>query len=186
MPILARKIKLSETSFERGYAGDGQALQVFFNRKMVLESSPQKLILSILWCIIKIMNECIFCKIIKEEIPSDKVYQNENFFVFLDKFPVAKGHTLIIPKHHVEWMQEASNQTIADLFVLVKKFMLKIKTALGCDYVQISVSGKDVPHLHIHLIPRSYNDGMKLNWPKVKYKEGETIKLIEKLKKPIK
>ena len=69
------------------------------------------------------MDSCIFCKIIKKEIPGEKVYEDENFLAFLDAYPVSDGHVLIIPKKHVVWMQEAEDETISAIFKLAKKLI---------------------------------------------------------------
>ena len=104
------------------------------------------------------MNGCIFCKIVKGDIPSVKVYENDDFLAFLDIQPVADGHLLLTPKEHVVWMQDASDQTISDIFKLAKKLMVALKQGVKCDYVMLSVVGKDVPHFHVHLIPRFLHD----------------------------
>ena len=126
------------------------------------------------------MKNCIFCKIAKKEIPSEKVYENKSLFAFLDINPISDGHILIIPKKHATWMQEADDQSIAGVFKLAKKLMLALKKGLKCDYVQISVGGTDVPHFHVHLIPRYHNDGFT-SWPTKKYKEGEMNKVAKKI-----
>lgn len=126
------------------------------------------------------MENCIFCKIVKKKVPADKVYEDENFLVFLDIEPVSEGHLLIIPKNHVVWMQEADDKTISEIFKLTKKLMLSLKKGVGCDYVSVSVVGTDVPHFHIHLIPRYFNDGLT-KWPNKKYKEGEANMLAKKI-----
>lgn len=118
------------------------------------------------------MENCIFCKIIKEEIPSRKVYENKDFLSFLDIYPVSFGHILVIPKEHIIWMQDASDKTISDIFQLCKKLMLAIKKAMNCDYVQLAISGIDIQHFHIHLIPRYKNDGLA-EWPTKNYKNEE-------------
>ncbi len=126
------------------------------------------------------MQDCIFCKISKGEIPSNKIYENENFLVFLDIKPVSDGHLLIVPKKHIVWMQEADDETIEDIFKLTKKMMLALKKGINCDYVQESVVGNEIPHFHIHLIPRYYGDKYK-NFPTKEYKEGQEKKLLEKI-----
>jgi len=123
---------------------------------------------------------CIFCKIVKKEIQADGVYEDENFLSFLDIQPVSDGHILVIPKKHVIWMQEADDCTIAEIFKLSKKLMRAIKNGLGCDYVQVSVVGKDVPHFHIHLIPRYLNDNLS-QFPTKKYKEGQPSEVAKKI-----
>ena len=123
------------------------------------------------------MKDCIFCKIAKGEIPSNKVYEDENFLSFLDIKPVSDGHILIIPKKHIQWMQEVDNETIANIFVLTKKLMLALKNGLPCDYVQMSVVGNEVPHFHVHLIPRHEGDNFR-NFPTKEYKDDTQKKEI--------
>ncbi len=125
-------------------------------------------------------NTCIFCKIIKEEIPCNKVYKNEKFLAFLDIQPVSDGHILIIPKKHVIWMQEAEDKMIAEIFQLSKKLMKAIKKGLSCDYVQLSVVGTDVPHFHIHLIPRYLDDNLS-KFPTKNYSKEEVPDIIKKI-----
>ena len=126
------------------------------------------------------MENCIFCKIVKKEIPCAQVFENGNFLAFLDIQPVADGHLLIIPKRHIVWMQDAPDDTIADIFRLAKKLMLAVKNGIGCDYVQLSIVGKDVPHFHIHLIPRYFNDGFPQFTTK-KYQDEESKKVAQKI-----
>jgi len=127
---------------------------------------------------------CIFCKIIKGDIPCNKVYEDKNFLVFLDIKPVSFGHLLIIPKNHVIWMQEVDDKIIADIYKLAKKMMLALKKGLKCDYVQLSVVGNEVPHFHIHLIPRYYGDNFR-NFPTKEYKDLESKKILNKIIKAI-
>lgn len=128
---------------------------------------------------------CIFCKIINGEIPCDKIFENKKFLVFLDIKPVSDGHLLIIPKKHTVWMQDVDDKTIADIFRLTKKMMLALKKGLKCDYVQESVVGNEVPHFHIHLIPRYYKNVFP-NLPTKEYKKGEPKKIVSKIVKAIK
>ena len=130
------------------------------------------------------MNDCIFCKIISGEIPCQKTYEDKDFLAFLDISPVSKGHTLLIPKTHYTWMHETPDDVISGIFILTKKMMNTIREKMPCDYVQVSVVGKDVPHLHIHLIPRFLGDNLP-QFPVIKYESQEEIALItEKLKNP--
>jgi len=124
--------------------------------------------------------DCIFCKIVKKEIPANKVYENKKFLVFLDIKPVSDGHVLIIPKEHIIWMQEADDKTIANIFKLSKKIMLALKKALKCDYIQLGIVGNEVPHFHIHLIPRYFNNVFP-NLPTKEYKDGESNKVAKKI-----
>ncbi len=126
------------------------------------------------------MQNCIFCKIVGKEIPCTQVYEDSDFLAFLDIQPVADGHLLIIPKEHIVWMQEADDTTIAKIFQLSKKLMLALKKAVNCDYVLISIVGKDVPHFHIHLIPRHLDDGLP-HFPTKKYQAGEADAVAKKI-----
>ncbi|MFA6257669.1 MAG: HIT domain-containing protein [Candidatus Paceibacterota bacterium] len=126
------------------------------------------------------MTDCIFCKIIKKEIPCTQIYEDESFLSFLDIQPVSDGHLLIIPKKHIVWMQDADDETISEIFKLAKKLMLAIKKGVGCDYVQLSIVGKDVPHFHVHLIPRYFKDNLPM-FPTKKYKDRESIETANKI-----
>ncbi|MCX6754496.1 MAG: HIT domain-containing protein [Candidatus Nomurabacteria bacterium] len=103
---------------------------------------------------------CIFCKIIAKEIPSHIVYDDSNFLCFLDNNPVVKGHSLLIPKEHHVWMHETPDELISETFITAKKIMNIMRKGIPCDYVQMVVVGKDVPHFHIHLMPRLLNDNL--------------------------
>lgn len=101
------------------------------------------------------MDNCIFCKIVKKEIPCQKVYEDQNFLAFLDIRPLNAGHTLIIPKKHYRWVWDIQEEYSA----VVNKIALALKKVLGTDYVQSVVMGDEVAHAHIHLIPRFPHDG---------------------------
>lgn len=128
------------------------------------------------------MNDCIFCKIINQEIPANIVYQDDKFLAFLDINPVAAGHTLLIPKAHYNSMAETPDRTVGEIYVKAKELMLVLKKGLNADFVVLSVVGMDVPHLHIHLIPRYNNDGLASFWPTKKYQPGEVEAVIKKIK----
>jgi histidine triad (HIT) family protein len=126
------------------------------------------------------MEDCIFCKIAKGEIPCHKVYENNNFLAFLDIQPVSHGHILIIPKKHIIWMYDADDETISNIFNLTKKIMLALKKAMKCDYVQVWISGEEIPHFHVHLLPRYFKDNLPDPIRK-KYQEGEPEKILKKI-----
>ena len=131
------------------------------------------------------MNECVFCKIIKREIPADIIYENNEVLAFLDIKPVNFGHTLVIPKKHYEKMENTPDDNLSVVFANAKKMMKAVKEAMSADFVALSVIGIDVPHFHIHLIPRYFNDNMPVFWPRKKYKNGENAKIAEKIKKEL-
>jgi len=98
-------------------------------------------------------NDCVFCKIIKGEIPSYKVYEDEHFFAFLDINPVGPGHTQVIPKKHYRWVWDVENA--GDYFEVVKKIALAQKKAFGADFVRSQIYGEEVPHAHIWVWPEA-------------------------------
>lgn len=126
------------------------------------------------------MENCIFCKLSKKEMPCDKIYEDKSFLVFLDIKPVSDGHTLLIPKRHVTWMQDADDKIVGQIFILAKKIMLALKKALGCDYVQVSVVGNEIPHFHVHLIPRFFGDKLR-NFPTKTYEQKKSEKILRKI-----
>ena len=125
------------------------------------------------------MSECVFCRIIKGEIPCTKVYEDNNTLAFLDLNPVNKGHTLVVPKKHSETILDTDEKTLRDLVITTKKISkammggLKIK-GFNIGINQFEAGGQVVPHLHIHIIPRLKNDGIKL-WPQRKYENREEM-----------
>lgn len=128
------------------------------------------------------MSDCIFCKIVAGEIPSYKIYEDEKILTFLDINPVSNGHALIIPKEHHQIMSDVSDDLLAYVFLKVKELMPKIKLAMQADYVVVSVVGVDVPHFHVHIIPRKLDDGLANFWPTKKYADGEAEKIVKKIK----
>jgi histidine triad (HIT) family protein len=131
------------------------------------------------------MKDCIFCKIIKGKIPCYKVYEDKNVLAFLDVNPANPGHTLVVPKKHSANMYEAKDAVVKKLIIAVKNLAPKIKQALNAKTVHITIAGDDVPHTHIHIIPRFENDGIKWPEPK-KYKEGEAEAVANKIKNLLK
>lgn len=101
--------------------------------------------------------DCIFCKIIKGEVPSYKVYEDDKFLAFLDIRPLNPGHTLIIPKEHYRWVWDVPK--IDEYFGVAGKVANAIRKALGTEQVVSLVLGEEVPHAHVWLVPRFPDDG---------------------------
>jgi len=105
--------------------------------------------------------DCIFCKIISKEVSAKILYEDDDTISFLDAFPVAKGHTLVIPKEHHAKLQDLPSNTNQKLFDTVHKMIEKVDSLQGSTLVAIhngKESGQEVPHVHVHLIPRSNDD----------------------------
>jgi histidine triad (HIT) family protein len=131
------------------------------------------------------MDDCIFCKIIKGEIPCSKIYENETNIAFLDINPVNKGHVLVIPKNHFETYIDLPDDEVSSLALAVKKVAKAVKTGISTDGFNIQMNnheaaGQVVPHVHFHIVPRFRNDGLKL-WDGGEYSENE----MEETKKQI-
>ncbi len=133
--------------------------------------------------------DCIFCKVVKGELPSYKIYEDEALLALLDINPVNKGHVLVIPKKHLPTYEVIDEETLSKIFLLVKKVGLAIKLGLGVKGYNTTVNngliaGQIIPHFHVHIIPRCKNDGLSL-WPQKKYREGEASFLCDKIKNKI-
>ena len=95
----------------------------------------------------------IFTRIVRGEIPSYKVAEDEWFFAFLDINPLTKGHTLVVPKQETDYLFDLDDRTLADMIVFAKRIARKLKEKIECKRVAVVVLGLEVPHAHIHLIP---------------------------------
>lgn len=100
------------------------------------------------------MENCIFCKIAKGEIPAQKTFEDESFVAFLDVHPKTTGHTLLIPKKHYQWFIDLPDTLYDDLFRTTKTLAKNLKREYAADYIKVSIVGTDVPHTHVHLIPQ--------------------------------
>jgi len=108
----------------------------------------------------------IFTKIVNGEIPSYKVAEDENFLAFLDIFPLAVGHVLVIPKKETDYLFDLDNDSYAGLILFSKRVAVALKKAIPCKKVGVAVLGLEVPHAHIHLVP--LNRESDINFSKTK------------------
>lgn len=136
------------------------------------------------------MEECIFCKIIRGEIPSYKVYEDEKTFAFLDINPMNVGHTLVVPKNHIPKITLTEEEDLLALTKTLKKVINGVEESLGVDNLNVFVNqGRDagqlVPHLHCHVVPRHKGDGMEFDVPQRKLSEEEFENVAEKIRNAI-
>ena len=115
------------------------------------------------------MSDCIFCKIANGEIPSNTIYENEDFRVILDNGPATKGHALVLPKKHYADLFEIPEDVLAGAAKVAKKVAGTMKEKLSCDGLNLvqnngEAAGQTVFHFHFHLIPRYENDGQHILW----------------------
>ena len=123
----------------------------------------------------------IFTKIISGEIPSYKIYEDENYLAFLDINPNALGHTLCIPKKEIDEIFDLDDHTLSGLMIFSKKVAKAIKKAVVCKRVGMSVIGLEVPHVHVHLIPINKMDDMSFK-SKIDLKQDEFTEIMKKIK----
>lgn len=124
----------------------------------------------------------IFSRIIAGEIPCYKVAENDRFFAFLDINPLAKGHTLVIPKQEVDYIFDLSDEDLAAMQVFAKQVALAIAKAFPCRKVGQAVLGLEVPHAHIHLIPMQSEKDMLFSNPKLKLSDEEFQAVAEAIR----
>lgn len=110
----------------------------------------------------------IFSKIIKGEIPSYKIAESEKFFAFLDVYPLAKGHTLVVPKIEVDKFFDVPDDYLAEMLLFAKPIAKAIENAFDCNRCGIAVVGLEVPHAHMHLVPINFADDLNFTRPKLK------------------
>lgn len=123
----------------------------------------------------------IFSKIIKGEIPSYKIAENDKFFAFLDIFPVMKGHTLVIPKIEVDKIFDVPDEYLAELLVFAKPIAKAIEKSFPCNRVNIITVGLEVPHAHVHLIPTNHLHDMDLGNKKLKFSKEEFMQIQQQV-----
>ena len=133
--------------------------------------------------------DCIFCKIVKREIPAKIIAETEKSLAFIDAFPLTKGHSLVIPKNHYEKVQDISAEDNADLFETVRRVISKVDKISNATLLAVhngKESGQEIPHVHVHLIPRSAEDSAgpvhSMFKDRPKLSESEINQIHEKLK----
>ena len=131
------------------------------------------------------MDNCIFCKIANGVIPSNTLFEDEDFRVILDIEPATKGHALILPKKHFANLYEIDDERASKVLLVAKQMATKMQKALNCDGLNVvqnngSVAGQTVFHFHMHLIPRYENDNQRISWKPMDV-AAETLTEIKKV-----
>ncbi len=132
------------------------------------------------------MLDCLFCKIVAKTIPSSFVYEDENIYAFLDTKPVNPGHVLVIPKKHFEGFQDADETSLKQLILVTQKIARALILSGICIAFNLQenngvIAGQVIPHLHLHIVPRQPDDGLK-HWPGTLYAAGEADKIAERIR----
>ena len=124
----------------------------------------------------------IFTKIVRREIPAHIVAEDENYLAFLDILPLARGHTLVIPKKEIDYIFDLDDETLSGLHIFSKTVALAIKNAVRCKRVGVAVLGMEVPHTHIHLVPMNLMSDMNFSNPKLKLTSEELAGIAAKIR----
>lgn len=132
-------------------------------------------------------SDCIFCKIAAGEMPSYTIYEDEDFRVFLDRFPSSLGHTVIIPKKHIENIYELDDKTAQGIMPMAVKIAGLLQEVLKCSGINLlqnngKAAGQSVFHYHVHLIPRYEGDDVTVKWKTLDPEAEEFTALLEKIK----
>ena len=132
-------------------------------------------------------DNCIFCKLAAGDIPSNTLYEDEDFRVIMDIAPAVKGHAIVLPKQHMNDLLTVEDDTAKKALLVVSKIANAIKDALGCDGINVlqnngEAAGQTVFHLHFHILPRYENDGLVIPWEQRSYGEGEAEAIAEKIR----
>lgn len=123
----------------------------------------------------------VFTKIVNGEIPSYKVAEDDNYYAFLDINPLAQGHTLVIPKHEVDYIFDLPEREYAGLWNFASRVAKALGTAVPCKRVGIAVLGMEVPHAHIHLVPLQHESDLDFRKEKLKLSPDEFREIAGKI-----
>ena len=127
----------------------------------------------------------IFSKIISDEIPAYKILENENFLAFLDIFPLAKGHVLVIPKKEIDYLFDISLDEYGELWKFAQQVAKAMDKVIDCKRIGVAVIGLEVPHAHIHLVPLNNVSDINFERPKLSFSEEEMNEVAQKIRKAI-
>ena len=137
------------------------------------------------------MRDCIFCKVIKGEIPCDKIFENDFVLAFLDIKPASPGHALIIPKKHYNTILDMPEKELCETIKVIQKIAKAVLKVVGTKAFNLVVNtGKDagqlIDHVHFHIIPRLKDDKRKFYLDPIPYKKGQKEEIMDKIKKVLK
>ncbi|MFW5699455.1 MAG: HIT family protein [Bacteroidota bacterium] len=127
----------------------------------------------------------IFTKIVQGDIPAYKIAEDDNYLAFLDINPLAKGHTLVIPKKEIDYLFDIEDDLLGNMMVFAKKVARAIDRVIPCERVGVAVLGLEVPHAHIHLIPINHIGDINFGRPKLKLSEEEFKTIAEKISQTV-
>ena len=128
-------------------------------------------------------DNCLFCRIVSGELPATVVYEDENAVAFLDHRPLFPGHTLLVPREHVETLGELPSKLVEPYFKAAQLLARAVESGLEAEGTFVAMNNRvsqSVPHLHVHIVPRVRKDGLKgFFWPRTKYKGEDEMKVVQ-------
>ena len=128
-------------------------------------------------------DNCLFCRIVSGELPATVVYEDENSLAFLDHRPLFHGHTLLVPREHVETLGDLPTSLVAPYFRAAQLLSRAVQSGLDAEGTFLGMNNRvsqSVPHLHVHIVPRRRKDGLKgFFWPRTKYKDEAEMKAVQ-------
>lgn len=129
-------------------------------------------------------DECLFCRIVSGEVPAVIVYEDDDSIAFLDHRPLFPGHTLLVPRQHVETLGDLPVKLVAPYFETAQLLSLAVESAMEAEGTFVAMNNRvsqSVPHLHVHVVPRRRKDGLKgFFWPRTKYKSDEEMQDVKR------
>jgi len=131
--------------------------------------------------------DCIFCKIASGQIPAIKIYEDEVVVAFMDIGPISEGHTLVIPRQHVEKVHKCTPELLGLVWTRIGKIAGAVSSGVNSDGYNVlcnngRAAGQVVDHLHFHIVPRNGGDGVFTQWPSFKYPSGRAEAIAAKIK----
>jgi histidine triad (HIT) family protein len=127
--------------------------------------------------------KCLFCRIVSGELPATLVYEDENSLAFLDHRPLFYGHTLLVPREHVETLGDLPTSLVAPYFEAAQLLSRAVQSALDAEGTFVAINNRvsqSVPHLHLPVVPRRRKDGLKgFFWPRTKYTDEAEMKAVQ-------
>jgi histidine triad (HIT) family protein len=130
------------------------------------------------------MDSCLFCRVVSGELPATIVYEDDNSVAFLDHRPLFHGHTLLVPREHVETLGELPPKIVGPYFQAAQLLSRAVESGMEAEGTFVAMNNRvsqSVPHLHVHVVPRRKKDGLKgFFWPRTKYKADEEMEEVKK------
>jgi histidine triad (HIT) family protein len=128
-------------------------------------------------------DNCLFCRIVPGEVPATLVYEDKNAIAFLDHRPLFHGHTLLVPRTHVETLTDLPHALVGPFFEAAQLLARAVEFAMDAEGTFVAMNNRvsqSVPHLHVHIVPRRRKDGLKgFFWPRTKYKDEDEMKVVQ-------